>query len=315
MRYYKITVGDKTYESYSGGKNIPGALNVEMDVPVFAFATPSGAAIIKIWGVSLQEISQASDLNGKDISVWGGFQAGLPLANPAQAGLLVKGKVFQAFGNWIGLEQSLDLIIYPGTGSNEDPKNIVLNWKKGTKLADAVKSTLATAFPDFQLDVKIDDKLVLPADEVGFYGTLTQFAQYVKDVSKSIIGGDQYPGADISLTDGKLSVYDGSTPAEPVMIVFKDMIGQPTWIDPLSVQVKFAMRADLKVGDAIKFPPAVVTTGPGTTSPFINAKSTFQGAFQISQVRHVGNFRQIDAASWVTVVDAFSTAPATQQAA
>lgn len=309
MRYYKIEVGGKTWTSYEGGKNLPGALNVEMDVPVFAFATPSGAAIVKIWGVALKEISQASDLNGKPVSVWGGFQKGLPLANPAQAGLLVKGEVFQAFGNWIGTEQSLDLIIYPGTGSAEDPKNIVLNWKKDTKLGDAVRSTLSTAFPDFDIDVNIDDKLVLPADEVGFYGTLTQFAQYVKDMSKSIVGGDEYPGVDISLSDNTLAVYDGSTKKNPVEIAFKDMIGQPTWIDPLSVQTKFAMRSDLKVGDAIKFPPAVVTTTPGSTSPFINAKSTFQGEFVISQVRHVGNFRQPDAASWVTVVDAYSTAP------
>jgi len=309
VRYYKVVVGGKTYTSYAGGKNIPGALNIEMDIPVFAFATPSGAAIVKIWGVSLQEISQASDLNNKPIEVYGGFQKGLPLANPSQAGLLVKGDVFQAFGNWIGTEQSLDLIIYPGTGSTEDPKNIVLNWKKDTKLSDAVRSTLTTAFPDFDVDVKIDEKLVLPADEVGFYGTLTQFAQYVKDVSRSIVNADAYPGVDIALSDKTLTVYDGSVESNPIEIVFRDMIGQPTWIDPLSVQTKFAMRSDLKVGDFIKFPPALVTTGPGTTSPFINAKATFQGVFQISQVRHVGNFRQADAASWVTVVDAYSTKP------
>lgn len=315
MRYYKIVVGGKTYTSYAGGKNIPGALNIEMDIPVFAFATPSGAAIVKIWGVSLQEISQASDLNNKPIEVYGGFQKGLPLANPSQAGLLVKGDVFQAFGNWIGTEQSLDLIIYPGTGSAEDPKNFTFLWKKGTKMSDMIRTTLQTALPDFSQNIDIKNDLILPADEPGVYGTLTQFAQVVKSISKSIVNDPAYPGVDIALSDKTISVYDGSVESNPIEIVFRDMIGQPTWIDPLSVQTKFAMRSDLKVGDFIKFPPALVTTGPGTTSPFINAKSTFQGVFQISQVRHVGNFRQADAASWVTVVDAYSTKPVEQQAA
>lgn len=306
MRYYKIVVGDKTFTSYAGGKNIPGALNVVLDIPVFPFAQPSGAAWAQIWGISIQDIGQASDLNGKDVSIYGGFQKGLPLANPSQAGLLVKGKVFQAFGNWIDTRQTIDLIIYPDTGTNDAPKNIVLNWKKGTKFADALNQTLTTAFPDFSVDVKVSDNLVIPADEVGYYSTLTQFAQYAKAVSKEIIGGTEYAGVDIMVAEDSISVYDGTSPTDPMQIAFQDMIGQPTWIDPLSVQVKLAMRADLQVGDYIKFPPSIVTTSSGTTSPFVDAKSTFQGVFQVGQVRHVGNFRQPNADSWVTVVNAYS---------
>lgn len=307
MRYYKIVVGGKTYESYSGGKNVPGALNVELDIPVFPFAVPSGAAWVRVWGISIQDIAQGSNLNGKDCSVYGGFQKGLPLANPAQAGLLVKGVVFQAFGNWIDTNQSIDLIIYPDAGTNDAPKNIVLNWKKGTKLSGAIQQTLSTAFPAFSIDVKIKDNLVIQADEVGYYSTLTQFAEYVKTVSKEIINDPTYAGVDMAISESTLSVYDGSTQTSPVMIAFQDMIGQPTWIDPATVQTKFAMRSDLKVGDFIKFPPALVTSSAASASPFVNAKATFQGVFQIGQVRHVGNFRQDDAASWVTVVDSYTT--------
>lgn len=310
MRYYKIDVGGKLFESYVAGKNLPGALDVEFDIPVFPFAVPSGAAYVKVWGVSIKDIEQASDLNGKDVSVFGGFQKGLPLANPAQAGLLVKGSIFQAFGNWVGTEQSLDLIIYPKVGTDADPKNFVLDWKKGQKLSEAVKATLSTAFPEYAVELDIDDSLVLPADETHAVGTLTQFAEYVKGVSREIVGGD-YQGVDLTIRDGKLIGYDGTGAKDPKEIAFRDMIGQPTWIDPLSVQVKFPMRADLAIGDYVKFPPALVTTAPGTTSPFVNAKSTFQGTFQIGQVRHVGHFRQPTAEAWVTIVNAYSAQAAT----
>lgn len=311
MRYYKIVVGSRTFTSYEGGKNLPGALDVELDIPIFAYAQPAGAAIVKIWGVSIKDISQASDFNNMKISVEGGFQKGLPLANPAQAGLLAKGKVFQAFGNWVGTDQSVDLIFYGDVGRDDDPKNIVLNWKKGTKMKDAVQSTLSTAFPDFSIDVKIKDGLVIQADEPGYNGKLSDFARYLNGVSKQIIKDPNYPGVDIALSDDKLLVYDGSTPPTATKIEFKDMIGQPTWINPRTVQTKLAMRKDLIVGGQIKFPPALVTTSVGTTSPFgPSAKSIFQGEFAISKVRHVGNFRQSDASSWVTVVDAYSTTAA-----
>lgn len=317
MRYYKIAIKNpttgaevKTYTSFVNDKTVPGALNIELDIPVVAFAQPMGAGIVRVWGISLQEIGQASNLNGMAISVYGGMQKGLPLANPAQAGLLVQGFVFQAFGNWIGLDQTLDLIIQPNSGTIAQPKNIVIDWKKGTPLAGAIASTLSTAFPGYQQKINISPKLVLSQDEPGFYSTMAQFAQYVKDVSKSIAGGT-YQGVDILLTETTFTVDDGSTQTSPTQIQFQDMIGQPTWLDSVTVQTKFVMRADLKVMDYIKFPPALVTSAAESVSPLINAKATFQGTFQINQIRHVGNFRQADAASWITTVDAFSTAPAT----
>ncbi len=91
----------------ASGRAIPGALNIEWDIPVAPFATPMGAAWVRVWGVSLAQISQSSDLNGMNIQVFGGMQKGLPLANPMQYGLLVQGQIFQAFGNWIDTNQTL----------------------------------------------------------------------------------------------------------------------------------------------------------------------------------------------------------------
>ncbi len=307
MRYYRIEIeGGRVFTSFEGGKSLPGALNVELDIPVISYASPMGAGIVRIWGISLEDIGQASDFNGKQIKVFGGMQKGLPLANPSQSGLLVQGYIFQAFGNWIGTDMTLDFIIQPGTGTLAKPKNFSFNWKKGDKLDAAIKATLSTAFPDMKQDVQISDKLVLDYDAPGFYQTLTQFATYIEQASKSIVGGD-YPGVSILVNENTIIARDGTGASNPKQIQFQDMIGQPTWIDPLSVQFKAVMRADLKVSDSVTFPPAVATSSASGNSPLVNAKSVFQGTFQIKQVRHVGNFRQRDAASWVTVIDTFST--------
>lgn len=314
MRYYDIQITNpsggapvKRFTSFQNGKSIPGALNVELDIPVVPFATPMGAALVRIWGISLDDIGQASDLNNMNVAVYAGMQKGLPLANPAQAGLIVQGVIFQALGNWIGTSMTLDLFVMPSTGSQAQPKNIVINWKKGTPFADAIKNTLSTAFPGYTADVKISDKLVLAHDEPGYYQTVTQFAQYVKQVSLDIVGADNYAGVDIMLSQKAFAVTDGTTPSNPTKIAFQDLIGQPTWIDPLSIQFKCAMRADLSVGGAATMPQSIATQSVQANSPLVNAKSIFQGTFQIKMIRHVGNFRQPDASSWVTTVDAFST--------
>jgi len=147
---------------------------------------------------------------------------------------------------------------------------------------------------------------VLSEDEPGFYSTLTQFAQYVKQISKSIVTTADYNGVEIFLKEKSFAVYDGTTQSSPKLLQFQDMIGQPTWITANVVQTKFVMRADLSVGDYVKFPKSPVYSSSQSVSPLVNEKLTFQGTFFIRTIRHVGNFRQADAASWVTIVDAAS---------
>lgn len=332
MRYYDIVITDpgsgaqvRRYTSFVSGQSIPGALNVVLDIPVVEFALPSGDAGLSIWGVSLNDIGQASDLSNKLISVSGGMQKGLPLANPAQAGLLVKGYIAQAFGNWVNTDQSLEMVIRAGTpptvsagaASATTPRNLSFNWAAGTPMSSAIKATLATAYPGYTVTAAISDKLVLPYASVGIYTDITPFAQFIKQASQAIIGGN-YPGVSILLTDKTLSVYDGTaaaggktgpqpssaTSGKGTQIAFQDLIGQPTWIEPFKINFKTVMRADLKVGDNITMPPTVTINTAQAESYLINQKATFQGGFYITQLRHVGNFRQPDAASWVTVIDA-----------
>lgn len=318
MRYYRIEIGNTdgssfaVYTSYVDGSTDPGALQIELDIPVAPYATPLGGALVRIWGVALTVISQASDFNGKSIKVFGGMQKGLPLANPAQSGLLVSGTIFQAFGNWIGTNQTVDFVIVTDGASAATPQNVVINWKKGTKLSDAVASTLSTAAPSLGRNISISPDLVLNADETGFFQSITQFAQYVKKVSADIVGGT-YQGVDIVLRESTFSVYDGTTPTPPVQISFNDLIGQPTWIEPLTIQLNCVMRADLSVGDYVKMPQALVTTTQQSLSQYRDS-SVFQGVFQIVLIRHVGSFRQPDASAWITTINAIPAATGTQAA-
>ena len=55
-------------------------------------------------------------------------------------------------------------------------------------------------------------------------------------------------------------------------------------------------------------PQAQSTVGAQSNPRFRNSL-VFQGQFTVAKVRHVGNFRQPDAASWITIIDAVSQAP------
>lgn len=330
MRYYAIKITDSngdlvttpssvpgsgfTYTSFANNRSIPGALQIELDIPLAAYGTPVKGGIVAIWGVSLQEISAATQLGPtqdtqgilqyKSIAIYGGFQKGLPLANPEQNGLLIEGSILQAYGNWIGTDQNIELIIAPEIGSNASPKNISLNWYAGQPFAEAIRNTLKIAFPKFKEPViNISDKLVVSFDQPAFYNTIEQFAVYVKNASISILGGD-FTGVDIAIRNNTFYVSDQSKQADPKQIAFQDLIGQPTWIEGLTLQFKCPMRADIGIFDYVKMPKAIVTTTVAAPSALINLKSAFQGTFFVKMVRHCGSFRQPDGASWVTNFDA-----------
>lgn len=313
MRYYSIQIlePDGTqfalFTSLVNGKTDLGALQVEFDIPVTTLATPIGAASVKIWGVPLSTIGQASDFNGKLMKVFAGMQKGLPLANPAQAGLILQGSINQAFGNWIGNNQWVEFVVVTDGAMLGEQLNITLSWKKGVLLSTAIEQTLAVAAPDYSVTTSISENLVLGADEHGYYTSMLQFAQYLKTVSAAIIGG-AYQGVDVLIADKTFKVFDGTTPTDPFPIDFNDLIGQPTWIDPGTIQVTTVMRADLEPTDYIRLPPGQVTTSAASQSQYRD-KSVFQGAFMINEMRHIGNFRQADALAWITVMNCSPSVP------
>lgn len=333
MRYYSIVlnngsppgnfpavqgaaVSGASWSSLINGVTDGGALDVEFDIQTSAFATPIGQSSVTIWGVSLQQIAQSSQLTKTPIDIYAGMAAGLPLANPSQQGLIAHGTIYPAFGNWIGTEQTLDFVVsapFTGSGSSltpdspHNPAPIVHNWPQGQPLSTAIQNTLSTAFPAFTPKVSISPSLVLPYADTGFYPTIEAYAGYIRDISKSIMGGTTYPGVLIAPVGKTLVATDGTQAASngPKQIQFQDLIGQPTWLGFNVISVKTAMRGDISVGDMVMLPQTAATVS-ASSAPQFRQNSAFQGNFFVRQCRHVGRFRQPSAESWVSVFNCAS---------
>jgi len=294
----------RTYRAQSlTGQVLPNALDVELDIPVTDFATPMGGGSVRIYGIDLQTMIQASDFNNMDLEVYGGMQKGLPLAKPAQAGLLMKGVIQQAFGNWIGTDMTLDLIYTAGDTKPETQVNLTIDWKAGQLLADAIRSTLRTAFPDYTASINISPRLVLQYDQPGFYGTPYQFARFIREVSRGIIREQRYPGVRILLRDRQFIIQDATTVSTPARIDFNDLVGQITWLAADRLSITTVMRGDLQPGDFVRLPPNLSVlqsiTTPASQSQ-VRARDAFAGVFQIDNARHTGRFRGSSGQSWVT---------------
>ena len=337
MRYYSIEIRNKdgeiirpigwdklgletSYTSYVNGATLPGALNVELDIPTAPMAMPKQGAYVKIWGVSIGEISQANDLSGCGITIYAGMKKGLPLAKPQQSvAPLVEGQIYQAFGNREGTLQSLDLVLQPSVGTLARPVNLILDWAANTPLAGALRTTLSNGLKDFQLEIAISSDLKLPGTQVGNYPTLQTLASEIKLLSQDSLfrgikplGGGPYTGVDIYVKGKKIYVVDGTqnvglpTFDTPTQILFEDLMGQPTWIGPNVINVRTVMRSDLGVNDYVKLPdnlrsPYVITTPAAAFSNVPSrSQSTFKGKFWIREAHSYGNFRQPGGTSWVT---------------
>ena len=334
-RYYRIVVGPETanptgaaapsnnagaiWTNLVNSKADLGAQRVEFDIHAYTFDAPVSQAFVKIWGPSKQQISQAMDFNGAPIKVYAGMQPGLPLASAAvnggQAGLLLSGQIFQAFGNWQGINQSLDFVVTTDGGATQsNPANLAFLWLKGQRLSQVIEQTLRLAYPSLQVSVNIDPNLVLTQTEAGVYQTIQQFASYVNGISQNIIGGD-YSGVKMTLSDDTISVFDSNTTfvTAPKNILVQDMVGQTTWLDVATIQFNTVLRADLKVGSQIKLPPLSGLQAVTTTQSNSQARSrlTFDGTWTITYMRHVGDSRAPDARSWISTFQAVTnTVPA-----
>lgn len=314
-----------SFTSVINGQNIPGALKVELNLLSFNAHAFEGGSYVRIWGVGLSELVQSFNLNGYPIIVKGGMSKGLPLANPAQAGILASGKIFQAYGNWIGTDQTLELQLLPDTGTTNAPKNYSCIWPANTPLSQAIETTLAAALPNVpNRIIKISPDLKMAGPSWGTWGTLEEFSQAILKMSllpqfKGLkpIGGGPYPGVKIlPPKDNTILVYDGTVDytqnsfSNPVKIDFNDLIGQPTWLEASVINFKTVMRADISVGDYIDLPaglaPPYVLTAPAAATPGASARDrlTFTGTFKVNRMQHFGDSRQPDAASWCSVFNA-----------
>ena len=310
-----------TFSSHPNGKfqpPDPGALNLEIDLPVSMFHTPNGGGTFRLHGVGLRMIGQSADLNGQNVVLSAGMGKGLPLAKPSQAGIIYQGQIWQAWGNWTGTEQTLDFTVF---SSDLTPSGgVSFAWGYGQSLSVAITASLRQAFPDYTPKVNVAD-LQLPWG-LPVYDTaqsLMDFARMLHDVTQlpgRMRFGDSYPGVGIT-TDGKtIYVFDWTVPGSnrTVALAFEDLIGQPTWLGPFTVSFQTVLRADIDVGDFVTFPTGIYSPYAQLSAASANfagganlpaqTKTAFQGKFVINEMHHFGNFRQPDASAWNTTFTA-----------
>ena len=311
------SAGGSTFTSQDPqGNNLPGSLNIEFDFAQYTFDQYQGTALIHVWGVGLGMISQAANLNGSDFKLYAGMMQGLPLATAAyqngQQGLILQGRIFQAFGNWQGVNQTLDLLCYPGASNTG--QDIGFNWPQGVTLTGALQQTMQQAFPTYTVNVNVSDALQPKSAQVGHYSSLAAFASYLKAHTQSLGAGTYgatYNGVTITITNKTITITDGQGPTAPKTITlnFQDLIGQPTWISGNQLSFKTVLRADITVGTQVKFPVglqnpyALTSAEAAAASPGLapaSSKSAFTGTFFVQEAHYFANFRQADADSWAT---------------
>jgi len=310
-----------TFTSHDGNTLIPGALNIEFDVPTIPFNTPQGAAMVRVQGIGLGMISQASQLAGQSIRLMAGMKKGLPLATTAApfAGTILEGTIYQAFGNWQGNDQTLEIICYPEAAQKD--QDISFYWPAGMSLATALATVFVQAFGSLKMQTKIKiADLSMPADGSGHYTLLSDLADYIQQISQKLGAqqfGDDYSGVLITIVGNTIFAYDSENPLPTITLNFRDLIGQPTWIGPNTINFKTVMRSDITNGSVIKLPekglvtPYVLTSqAAAVPNQPIQAKAAFQGTFLANEVHQFGNYRQPDADSWVTTINAVSQATA-----
>jgi hypothetical protein len=312
LRYYKIQIeSGPTFTSVVNGQNDPGALDVDFDV-IFVQNQSDISSHIKIRGIDPKLISQAYNFNDKRLQMWAGYTNGLPLANvqvPHQ-GLILDGKIWPCFGNWIFNELSLEFFVIAnvaGTGGPTNVKNIVHNMPAGQPLSTALKNTLQIAFPQSTINMNISPNLKLNYPDWGIYQSLEQLGNYVKSLSHSILGNPpKYKGVTIATNGNNINVSDGTQNSNTININYVDLVGQPTWIGAQTIQVTTLLRGDISLinSPTIKLPQTLATQ---TQQSAIFQKGNvlnFQGTWQVVFVKHIGRFRNPSYDAWVTIINA-----------
>lgn len=325
MRFYSLSLTTTAGKSVTfssrvpspsgnGTINNPGALNITFDAPVAPMATPQGLMNVTVWGIGLAQISQAADLNGASFTLVGGMAPGLPLATAASgyAGVLFQGTVYQAYGNWQGINQTLELVVMPGGLPLVTPHGIAFTWQPGQTLASAIVAALGGSFPGYLIDTTGMSQSLVQSQSTaqsGAYQSLSDFSDMILQQSQAIgtaTLGPSYPGVQIWVSGNSIVAYDGSASPTTIALQFQDLIGQPTWMALNQVSFKTVLRADIQLGSQITFPTgiqspyALITPAAAVPGTPVRNASAFKGTFIVQEVHHYGNFRQPDADSWAT---------------
>lgn len=334
MRYYELEITDskgKTISDSAGNvigpwdtkKNPAGALNISFDVLITALDVASGGTVLSVYGLPLSVLSQSVNLFQANVTLYGGFSGGLPLENADQKGLILDGQVWNPYGNWEGVNQCLNLIINPAPLMNDDGRqlSIRLDGRKGEKLSDVLQRALRNAYPRTALSVSVSDSLILPEDWTAVYNRPSQLAVFLRSASFGLMKQEGYAGVSIVMQKGIIRIFDNLATSGATEINVADLIGQPTWIGLNKISLKTPLRGDLACGDILTLPAGVVNgsaslLSASTPEAFTWGRSqlNFSGRFQITSLRHVGEYRNAAGEAWVTIIEAIDLPSQEQKA-
>ncbi|HAP0139714.1 TPA: hypothetical protein IRQ32_003790 [Escherichia coli] len=329
MRYYRLEIiNPKTGKPPvdSNGKPIgpfdtsetPGCgLHVEFDFEVTGLDVVCSGTMLTIYGLPIDMLKQSVNLQGCQVSMKAGFVQGLPLANKDQQGEIIYGEIYLAYANWIGTNQTLNLVINPAIRKTDDgkPFSIEGQGEAGEKVGDVLARALQKAYPNKLIDCTVSDNLVLPESWTGKYTEIGSLAMVVKNASIAMMRNERYSGIAISILSDRIRIYDNASAkwGEPKTIHAHELVGQPTWIAPFTVSFKCPMRGDIRCGDVVKLPEGLYSGAASivmanTMAPSVIAKNstTFTGKFLVKSVRHIGSYLTADGNAWVTVFEAYA---------
>lgn len=312
MRYYEIVISPSqktsnftpiTFSSLYNGQDNYAALQITLDIFQAPFHSPAGNAVVEIFGIDYNVLKR--NLTFANISIKVGMTKGLPLIkqNTTQ---IISGTILENFGNWQGTHVSLFLVIAPQIFDPLATQNITFSWQKGKTLTDAVTSTLINSYK-VSVTGGYSPNLVFPETLNLQFTNLISFGTQINVLSKAIITDPNYIGATIIPSPSGFILNDGTLPQTQSIvhtdIRYEDIIGNVTWLNYSTLQMKIVMRGDINIGDYVNIPKGVPILNTVSSYAQVRNNMSFTGNFYVSQVRHVGNFRQADANSWVTVID------------
>jgi hypothetical protein len=322
MRYWKFTLEGAPrggWSSHYNGQMDPGAPLVEFDITVGPQDQSGTAGFINVWGQPVSLIKASQSFYGKKYSLSVGMGPGLPFATAqsSQAGQILgtAATITSVMSSFEGLTQYVGFGLGgtpeskqtppPFTASNQaPPRNIVLNWRQGTPLSQALKQTLQTAYPEMKSTVSVSPQLVAPQDNIGFYESMSSLNSAIRAASRAILGPNlsQYGGVSIVMANGKIDAHDQTQSSSSKQLQFTDLIGQPTFIQRNTIQVKTVMRGDLSIGNQITLPSNVILNVNGNLGEGVDL--AVQGSWLINNLRWVGNSRSPQGDAWCTIIEA-----------
>ncbi|UAN38026.1 hypothetical protein [Enterobacter asburiae] len=326
MKAYRLEITDKDGKTPVDDERNPigpfdtrntfgAGLQLEFDALITGYDVVSSGTSIALYGIPISMIRQSANLAGCQVNLYAGFDRGLPLANPDQWGLIIRGEIFNPYGNWMGTHQSLNLIVNPSAVLNDKGQvtEITVEGKKGELFSDVLMRALKTAYPKFQIEISISDKLVLQEDGKGVYPRLAALAASMRSQSYYVINDQSYSGVQMVMQGDSIRVFDNTGgKGNAIQILPHELIGQPTWIGVNTVSFKCPLRSEIRLGDMVELPLNIIS-GPGEllavnserSYSSIRDKVNFSGKFQINSVRHVGDYLSADNSnSRVTIYEA-----------